>query len=386
MEFSVEEIQLDRINFHYSDAISNNEIATYLNHFKTSIKTFDLNQMNFDIPKIKVNGLQFKLIQDIASIKKSGTVTENNATENPLKLKFGDVDLGKIKIEYKSQESKLATNIYLKKLITKVDKIDLNNQYAILENLELTGVEGALELGKIKKLVTQNTKTSNSSNNWDIKVKKSVFKRINFKYDNNNVAFTPKGLDYNHLDIKSLNLDLEVLNYNNENISGELKSFSARDKSGLNISALNGDFFYGIKMLKKSVFKTSNNKKMKYKIGYSSLATISKNIGDLSLIANLTKSTIGFQDILLFVPNLASTNPFKSNPKAVISINGKVKGKVKNILIPSMEISGIGTTSLAASGKIIGLPNVDKTYFDINIKKFQSGQKDINHFVPKGIP
>jgi hypothetical protein len=36
-----------------------------------------------------------------------------------------------------------------------------------------------------------------------------------------------------------------------------------------------------IKMLKKSVFKTSNNKKMKYKIGYSSLATISM---DLSLI------------------------------------------------------------------------------------------------------
>jgi hypothetical protein len=49
----------------------------------------------------------------------------------------------------------------------------LNNQYAILENLELTGVE----LGKIKKLVTQNTKTSNSSNNWDIKVKKECFLR-----------------------------------------------------------------------------------------------------------------------------------------------------------------------------------------------------------------
>nr|WP_255493168.1 translocation/assembly module TamB [Flavobacterium sp. SOK18b] len=387
MEFSVDEIQLDRINFHYSDAISNNEIATYLNHFKTSIKTFDLNQMNFDIPKIKVNGLQFKLIQGIASIKKSGTVTENNTIENPLKLKFGDVDLGKIKIEYKSQESKLATNIYVKKLITKLDKIDLNNQYAILENLELTGVEGALELGKIKKLVTQNTKTSNSSNNWDIKVKKSVFKRINFKYDNNNVAFTQKGLDYNHLDIKSLNLDLEVLNYNNENISGELKSFSAKDKSGLNISALNGDFFYGNKnaFIKNLYLKTPQTEiKNEIQIGYSSLATISKNIGDLSLIANLTKSSIGFQDILLFVPNLASTNPFKSNPKAVISINGKVKGKVKNITIPSMEISGIGSTSLAASGTIIGLPNVDKTYFDINIKKFQSGQKDINNFVPKG--
>ena len=388
MEFSVDEIQLDRINFRYSDAVSKNEIATYLNHFKTTIKTFDLNEMNFDVPKIKISGLQFKLNQGVASVKKtSATATENNAAEKPLKLKFGDIDLGKIKVEYKSLENKLATAFYIKKLMTKVDKIDLNNQYAILENLELTGVEGSLELGKIKKLVTQSTTVSNSSNNWDIKVKKSVFKRINFKYDNNNVAFILKGLDYNHLDIKNLNLDLEVLNYNSENISGELKSFNARDKSGLNITALNGDFFYGSKnaFIKKLYLKTPETEiKNEIQVGYASIAEVSKNIGNLSFTANLTKSSIGFQDILLFVPTLANTNPFKNNPKAIISINGKVKGKVKNILIPSMEISGIGLTSLAASGKIIGLPNVEKTYFDINIKKFQSSQKDINNFVPKG--
>jgi hypothetical protein len=36
-------------------------------------------------------------------------------------------------------KSKLACIYTIK--VTKVDKIDLNNQYAILENLELTGVE-----------------------------------------------------------------------------------------------------------------------------------------------------------------------------------------------------------------------------------------------------
>jgi hypothetical protein len=39
-------------------------------------------------------------------------------------------------------------------------------------------------------------------------------------------------------------------------------------------------------------------------------------------------------------------------------INGTVKGKLK--IFPNIEISGIGTTTVAASGRIIILPDVNK--------------------------
>jgi hypothetical protein len=54
MQFSVEEIMLDRIQFKYTDAVTKNDIYANLKHFETKIKTFDLNEMNFEIPKAKI--------------------------------------------------------------------------------------------------------------------------------------------------------------------------------------------------------------------------------------------------------------------------------------------------------------------------------------------
>jgi hypothetical protein len=51
-----------------------------------------------------------------------------------------------------------------------------------------------------------------------------------------------------------------------------------------------------------------------------------------------------FQRYPRFVPTLADTNPFKDNPNAVLNIDTKVGGKLKNISIPKLEISGIGST------------------------------------------
>ena len=155
----------------------------------------------------------------------------------------------------------------------------------------------------------------------------------------------------------------------------------------MNIESFNAEFFYGKKnaFLKKLYLKTPQTLlKDEIQVGYPSIASVSKNLGELSINASLKKSKLGFKDILLFVPTLEKNNPFKSNPNAILLINGKVLGKLKNIEIPNLEISGIGTTKIAASGKITGLPDMKKAYFDVNIKDFQSGSKDISEFVPKG--
>jgi hypothetical protein len=46
MQFSVEEIKLDRIQFKYTDAVTKNNLYANLKHFETKIKTFDLNKIS----------------------------------------------------------------------------------------------------------------------------------------------------------------------------------------------------------------------------------------------------------------------------------------------------------------------------------------------------
>ena len=388
MQFSVQEIKLDRILFQYNDLLTKNNIYANLNHFQTKIKTFDLDNMNFEIPKAKINGLKLKFKQGLvpSSTKQTATAVKNEP-ESVLKLKLGEIDLAKIEVDYKSDETKLAAAFYVKKLFAKIDKMDLNNQFAIIESLDLTGVEGNLTFGKSEKKETKKVTTDVESNNWQVKVNATAFKRVNFRYDNNNVATVQKGIDYNHLDLKNLNLNVADLNYNPENISGNANSLSVKDKSGLNIQALRAEFFYGKKnaFLKKLYLKTPQTElRDEIRIGYPSITSLAKNPGELGLIANLKKSKLGFKDILLFVPTLNKTNPFSSNPNGIVLINGIVKGKLKNIEFPALEISGIGATKLAASGSIVGLPDINKAYFNLNIKNLQSTEKDVIDFLPKG--
>ena len=387
MQFSVSEIKLDRIKFNYNDAVTKNDLNANLNHFETTVKTFDLDQMIFEIPKAKINGLRFKLKQGLVQISnKTKVAAIKNAPESILKLKLGEIDFAKIDFDYESDETKLSTKFYLKKLLAKIDKIDFNNQLLLFDSIDLTGAEGELAFGKLDP-TTEKKETITAPSNWEVKVTKTEFKRVNFRYDNNNIDRINEGIDYNHLDFTKLNLQVDALYYNPENISGDVNSLTFRDKSGLNVQSLNAEFFYGKKnaFFKKLYLKTPQTElRDEILISYPSIQSLVKNPGELGITANFKKSKLGIKDILLFAPILIKTNPFMSYPNAILLVNGKVSGKLKNFAFPGVEISGIGTTKVAASGRIIGLPDVNKAYFDLDIKDLQSNSKDLNGILPPG--
>jgi hypothetical protein len=53
----------------------------------------------------------------------------------------------------------------------------------------------------------------------------------------------------------------------------------------------------------------------------------------------------------------------------MLQVNGRIFGKLNEIQIPSIAISGIGKTTMVGSGSITGLMDTDKAYFDFDIKR-----------------
>lgn len=388
MIFSMEKIDLNHIHLKYSDAIAQNDISIGLKHLGTYITSFDLEQMNFEIPKITVNGLQLKFKQGIS--KKTITNKETTSTKittPDLKLKLGEIDLSKLLIDYKDENSKVTSSLSMKKFLVKFNAINLSNHFISIEKIDLSDTKGTLVLGKIVKKVTPKTTVDSTTNDWEIKINKTDIKEVGFKFDNDNVAQLTKGIDYNHLNIQHVNLNAETFNYTPESTAVTILSLSAKEQSGLNIESFKTDFFYGQKVtfLKNLYLKTPNTLiKDRLILEYPSITSITENPGELNIKTTLKQSRLGFKDILLFAPTLANSNPFKSNPNAILLINSKISGKLKNIEIPNLEVSGLGKTKIHASGKIVGLPDMKKARFDITLKEFKSNSKDINSFVPKG--
>lgn len=390
MQFSLRYINLDDIKIKYNDAYTKNDLAVTLNHFETRVKTFDLDAMNFEVPKIKISGLKLNLAQGL--VEKIEEVAEDAAvatTEAPFNLQLGEVDLAKIAVIYKDEKSKLATNLDFKKLLIKFNKIDISNQLFIIDDIAFENAKGKLAFGKTTaKPLTENSPTvTEEKSKLELKIKQTTLKNIDFVFENDNAPVVTKGIDYQHLDIQSLNLDLENLHYSPLSIDGKLNALSVKEKSGLAIQSFTTDFFYGRKnsYLKNLNLRTAKTElKDNIEVGYPSIESISDNLGELSVKANLNNSRLGFQDVLIFVPGMANSVPFKGNPNAILKINSQVSGKLKQLAIPKLEVSGIGATTIAASGTISGLPNVDKAYFDLNIKEVKTTSKDIASFTPKG--
>ncbi|RKR09187.1 uncharacterized protein DUF490 [Flavobacterium sp. 90] len=390
-KISVVKVDLDNVNFNFKDDFSKNDVRVNLTHFDTKFKEFDLDKMDFDIPNIDLKGLKVVLNQDVVekiaevSVKTVDTISKRT----DFNLKLGKISLSKIDIAYDNKDSKLDSGIKLGNLDLSVNKIDLNNQLLDFDSFELKNLKGNLRLGaKDKQIQAPNLDTTAIKQaGWKVKLADVNLENIAFKFDDMQSKPVSKGIDYSHMDLDKFNFKAEKLYYGNDTISGNIKALTVNDKSGLQIQSLKTDFFYGPKnaYLNDLYLKTPQTLLQdKAKVSYSSIASISKDLGNLTLDANLKQSKIGFRDILLFVPDLQKTNPFKSNPNAILYLNTRLSGKIKDLNIPQFEMSGIGTTKVALSGKIKGLPDAQKAYYDLDIKKLSSTSKDIYSFVPAG--
>jgi hypothetical protein len=390
-KISVVKVNLENVDFNFKDDFAKNDVKVKLTHFDTKFNKFDLDKMDFDIPNINLNGL--KLVLDQGAVEKIAEVSvetvDTISKRKDFKLKLDKISLSKIDISYDNKDSKLDSGIKLGNLDLTVNEIDLNKQLLDFDTFELKNLKGNLRLGsKDKQIKTPSLdSTSIKQSGWKVKLNDVNIQNVAFKFDDMQSKPTQKGIDYSHLDLSKFNLNADKLYYGNDTISGNIKSLAANEKRGLEIQSLKTNFFYGPKnaSLENLYVRTSQTLlQNKIKLQYSSLAALKKDIANIAIDANLNQSKVGFKDILLFAPDLQKTNPFKGNPNAILYLNTRLNGKIKDLNIPLLEMSGIGTTKVSLSGKITGLPDAKNAYYDLDIKKLSSTSKDVYSFVPTG--
>ena len=390
MSIELKNIELNEIRLNYDDHFTKNFARINLDHFETKVEKFDLQNLDFNVPKITIDGFNAKLKQGIVEkvAQETKEAVKEQAQTNVLKINVKEIALSKIYLDYENESGKMKTTTDLATLNVLINSIDLEKQMVDIKEIRLNNTKSILALNKRETVkADQKTDSVASNNQWQLKLNTIKIDSINFKFDDYNSVALQKGIDYKHLELTNLNLDAKTIFYSSEMISGTINNFAIADKSGVQVDSLTTQFSYGNKgaSLKKLYLKTPQTQlQNEIIIGYESLDSVSKNIGELALNATLKGSKIGFKDILLFAPDLAKSNPFKSHPNAILTVNSRISGKVNNFTIPNLELSGIGMTKIQASGRVTGLPDIQTTYLELDLKNFQSSADDLNDFLPSG--
>jgi hypothetical protein len=388
LKFSVDKVLFEDIGVTYRDDVAGNNVKFYLGKLETKIKDFDLENQKYVIRNFAVNNtsllyLQQKpLVQLVQHLTNSVDSAEKTTGKLPT-IEVQKFEFNNVKVNYDDQLTTTNAVANVNKLAFDNLIVDLTNGKYTTDDAELSNsvIKFAFkpapsnDLDKVKDTVVAD------QSSLALMIKKINLNNNHVQFDNLGAKPLKKGIDFNHLDIKGLNLGAEDVNYSAAGITAKVKNGSLSDKSGFVLNTLRGDAIYNDKQIKLSnfVLKTPNtNIENETDLTFTSLDDLTKNPERVKLAIDLKNTTIGLKDATFFSDALPAQY---SNQK--IKVNAKVNGYLNSLNIPQLQISGLRNIQMDINGKANNVTDVNKAFLDLNIKKVHVTKGDILALVPK---
>lgn len=387
MKFSINKVSLTDIGIVFRDDVIGNDVSVSLGEFKTNIKDFDMEKQHYAIKNLSLKNTTLKYLQQkpLTTLTSALQETVDTAkTSGPLPtVEVQDVAFNNVKINFNDMLSDMRADLNinalnLTKLFADLAKSDFKLDDATLKNSNILFAFKPVTPAADAK--TTDTVAAAAPSAMAVLVNKLNLSGNNIQFDN--LAVKPaKGMDFNHLKINGLGLAAENLSYSNAGIKVNVKSGALKEKSGFEVSKLQGDVVYNEKMVKISnlIFKTPNtNIENNTELNYTSLEDLTKHPERVKLNIEVKNTTLGLKDATYFSDAVPANY---RNEK--IKVSARATGYMSNLTIPQLQITGLKSTNINVSGTVKGLPDVNKTYLDLNIKRFSLTKRDLLVLIPK---
>ncbi len=395
MAFAIHSVELNKLRFVYNDIVTGNDIETSLGHFDMKIEKFDIDKLHFVVPQVNINELTAKIIQlkPMVLIKPEvidSTKLEKAGSASPvLQLDIKHVSLQKSAIDYRDSTGAVYAFANVGQLDVKPGKIDLANNVFDLGKVSLDKTKAVVKLGKTSAVTPKKKNISNDTLNASPGVTVAFsslgVNGVSLQYDNDNEPLQKKGMDYSHINAVVNTLQVNEFLFNNDSIKGVVAKANLEEQSGFELQELSTDFLYTGNQahLQDLYLKTPGTElKRDVTIRYASLKSLSGDIANLQLDADIIDSKVLVKDILTFVPSLQQQPAF-SDPTATWYVDGRITGRVGDMQIDRLKISGLANTRIDITGKITGLPETKKINADLHIKELSSSRTDMLAILPK---
>lgn len=386
-------IDLKNIKAQFQDDYEGHHLHLKLDRFLTRIKSFDLEAMKFAIPKIAVSGLDVNYKHSLSlapQITATDSVEETTPTTMP-QLDLKAIEFSDIKIQFEDEASKLSASVVMGRFETILDLVDLQNQEIEIDRFSLSDTRVKAHFSKKPQENTVAVAVDSvptESMAWKVGVQSFDLKQLAVAFDDDNAAKQKQGIDFKHLDFSTINVKLKDFRFAPNIISGNLKQLSVSEKSGLEVEKLQTYFLYGEQnaFLKDFYLKTPNTEiQTQVVANYKEQQYLTDKIEEVSLDLSLTKSYLGVQDVLILMPDLIKQDAVRNFKNSKIKVDVVAKGLVKDLEIERFALKGLGSTVVDMSGRIKGLPDAEKAYYNLDIKNFKTTASDLNRLLPANV-
>jgi len=391
MQVDISSILLNKVHVIYKDVVSGSDMDVQINHFTSKIDKFDPYKFIFSIPETQMNGVKARIYQSkplVSEVNTKAKDVSEAATPIDLDLRFKNVSLQNIDVDYRNDVSSFYNTLKIGQLQLEANKIDLPNRVIDIKTVVLDKTNTVVRMGndpdakKIKEQVAQDV-ASQAQMDWKVKVASLKINNNDIQFDDDNKPKQPSGMDYSHVLAKNVTLYAQDISYNKDSVMITIERGSLKEKSGFVLNRMEGDILYSSTQtyLKNFLLETPGTSvKKDIVLTYPSIESITKNPASLKMNINLQNTRVQVKDLLVFAPQLAAQPAFK-NRNDVWHLNGRVRGNLANLQIETLQASGLSNTKLDVSGTLVGLINPDNARGNLTIRQFTTTRNDVMVFV-----
>ena len=158
---------------------------------------------------------------------------------------------------------------------------------------------------------------------------------FNLKYDDNRKSHLKFGLDYDHLNIRKLALNINAFKIENEDINFKLNYLKLDESCGLKLSNLSGDVLISPKkiQLTKTHIKTPNTKLnlAKFMLKYKNWESFDNFDDEVIFDARILPSVVDMRDVSLFAPDIEGM-------QSKVLLKANVSDKLKSLKISGLDM------------------------------------------------
>jgi hypothetical protein len=373
-------------------ADDNKDTLVYIEKIDANLNNFQLLNKKIGIKNVKLYNTQISigLKEDgfvsitnlLTKLKSPNNTARTNATNKETwDFSFGDLDIEKLKVNYKDNYNKQYLTVQLPKANFSVNSLDLKNKKCDINEAVLNNAT----ISYVKEINPRKTDSITSHNihflgEFLLSYSKIQITNFTFTYNDKNKAISNEGIDFFHMGVSDINILVEKGRIDHDTIFGQIQKLACSEKSGFKLNNLKGDARVSTSDITiNNMLLTTPNSELKdfLQMRYDSFPDFKNFIEKVKLSVSLNESKLSLIDLNYFAKN--KMDKIKHN---IFNISGTIQGKVKNIKGKDLKFTTGSNTMYEGNIAMTGLPNIKETVISADIKNLKTNAIDIKRIYP----
>lgn len=391
MDFSLGSVRLQQIRFLYDDEVSGMEIRSGIGRFALDMQDINLDSLVFEIDGIDLENS----FAHIRIMKESEDESEESAQLPEIRLQTAN--LANIDFSLENQPTGSMMELNLGVFTVDAKETSLRRQIIDLKSIGLQKTAFSYSFRQEDTETTAQTENDTEQEEpaapWNISADNILIKTLDFAFKNTALPRAENQVDFQHLNISSLDLEAADINYAGMDISADIDHLSFYEQSGFELRELRTkvQLTEHRAELDALYLETGHSVIINHiALEYPLLSDIGDNLADLYVDIQLQGSRVAHEDLAIFSPVLLQELPLKTRNLKPVRLDAQIRGLIADLDVNELNIALQQNTAMKIHGAVKGLPVMDSVQVDLFIDEIRTGRQDIftllsDTLIPDGI-